>query len=38
MDQTQVVPLCQWIDRTKNTVIENIKVVGLRDGCTKAEN
>jgi hypothetical protein len=32
------VSLSQWIGGTKNIVIENIVLVGARDGCAKAED
>jgi len=38
MGESVVVSLSQWIRGTKNTVINNIVLIGLRDGGAQAEN
>ena len=37
MDEPPLVSLSQRIGWTKNTVIDNVKLVGLRDRCAQAD-
>ena len=38
MSGSPFVALSQRIDRSKNTVIDNIKLVGLRDCCSQSDD